>query len=127
MISRTGFTGDLGYELWTTPDRALALWDQLFEAGAPWGIRPIGTRRAEPCADRGRVHHHQHGFRPRRPGVREDRARSPFEMGLDWLIDWDKGHFTGRRALLAEKDERRIRAGRWSGWTSRGTSRWTAR
>ncbi len=43
MISRTGFTGDLGYELWTTPDRALALWDKLFEAGAPWGIRPIGT------------------------------------------------------------------------------------
>ena len=45
-ISRTGFTGDLGYELWTTPDHALPLWDRLFEAGAPWGIRPIGTRRA---------------------------------------------------------------------------------
>ncbi len=43
MISRTGFTGDLGYELWTTPDHALALWDALFAAGAPWGIRPIGT------------------------------------------------------------------------------------
>ena len=42
-ISRTGFTGDLGYELWTTPDRALELWDLLFEAGALYGIRAIGT------------------------------------------------------------------------------------
>ena len=42
-ISRTGFTGDLGYEFWTTPDRALELWDLLFEAGALYGIRPIGT------------------------------------------------------------------------------------
>jgi aminomethyltransferase len=43
MISRTGFTGDLGYELWTTPDQALALWDHLFEAGRCTGLRPIGS------------------------------------------------------------------------------------
>ncbi len=42
-ISRTGFTGDLGYELWTTPDQALPLWDRLFEAGSLYGIAPIGT------------------------------------------------------------------------------------
>ncbi len=43
-------------------------------------------------------------FVPAHQAVREDRARSPFEMALDWMIDWDKGHFNGRRALLAEKE-----------------------
>ena len=42
MVSRTGFTGDLGYELWTTPDKAIELWDALFEAGKLYGIRAIG-------------------------------------------------------------------------------------
>jgi aminomethyltransferase len=40
---------------------------------------------------------------PAHQALREDRPRSPAEMGLDWMIDWDKGHFTGRRALLAER------------------------
>ena len=42
-------------------------------------------------------------FIPADQALREDRARSPLEMGLAWMIDWDKGHFTGRRALLAER------------------------
>ena len=41
---------------------------------------------------------------PAHQAVREDRSRSPLEMGLGWMIDWDKGHFTGRRALRAERD-----------------------
>ena len=44
MISRTGFTGDLGYELWVSPDKAIELWDALFEAGKHHGIRVIGTQ-----------------------------------------------------------------------------------
>ncbi len=43
MISRTGFTGDLGYELWTSPGQALPLWDLLFDAGTLHGLRPIGS------------------------------------------------------------------------------------
>ena len=50
-------------------------------------------------------------FIPAEQAVREDRARSPFEMGLDWMIDWDKGHFTGRRALLAEKKQGHLEMG----------------
>ena len=65
-ISRTGFTGDLGYELWTTPDRALELWDPLMEAGALHGIRADRHQRPQPRPHRGRLHHHQHGLRPRR-------------------------------------------------------------
>ena len=43
MVSRTGFTGDLGYEVWCSPDQAETLWDALFDAGKPYGILPIGS------------------------------------------------------------------------------------
>jgi aminomethyltransferase len=102
-ISRTGFTGDLGYELWTAPEHALALWDHLFAAGAPWGIRPIGTRALDMARIEAGFIVTNMDFVPAHQAVREDRVRSPFELGLDWLVSWDKGHFTGRRALLAEK------------------------
>jgi aminomethyltransferase len=102
-ISRTGFTGDLGYELWTTPDRALELWDRLMEAGALWGLRPIGTNALNLARIEAGFIITNMDFVPADIAVRNDRARSPFELGLDWMIDWDKGHFNGRRALVAEK------------------------
>lgn len=102
-ISRTGFTGDLGYELWTTPDRALELWDLLFEAGALYGIRPIGTTALNMARIEAGFIITNLDFISAEQAVRNDRARSPFEMGLDWMIDFDKGHFNGRRALLDEK------------------------
>lgn len=104
-ISRTGFTGDLGYELWTTPDQALALWDHLFAVGAPWGLQPIGSTALNMARIEAGFIITNMDFVPAQQAVREDRARSPFEMGLEWLIDWDKGHFTGRRALLVEREK----------------------
>ena len=89
-----------------TPDQALPLWDQLFAAGAPYGIRPIGTEALNLARIEAGFIITNMDFIPADQAVREDRARSPFEMGLDWMIDWDKGHFTGRRALLAERDNR---------------------
>jgi len=103
-ISRTGFTGDLGYELWTTPSHALALWDHLFEAGRLFGIRPIGSNALNTARIEAGFIITNLDFVPSHQAVREDRVRSPFEMGLEWLIDWEKGHFTGRRALIAERD-----------------------
>ena len=102
-VSRTGFTGDLGYELWTTPDRALDLWDALMAAGALHGLRPIGTNALNLARIEAGFIITGMDFVPADTAVRADRARSPFELGLDWMIDWQKGHFTGRRALLAEK------------------------
>ena len=103
-ISRTGFTGDLGYELWTTPDHALPLWDRLRAAGAPWGIRPVGSNALNLARIEAGFIITTLDFIPADQALREDRARSPFEMALDWMIDWDKGHFNGRRALLAERE-----------------------
>jgi aminomethyltransferase len=104
MISRTGFTGDLGYELWTTPDLALPLWDALFEAGALHGLRPIGSAALNMARLEAGLIITGYDFTPADTCVREDRLRSPLEMGLDWMIDWDKGHFTGKSALVAQRD-----------------------
>ena len=103
-ISRTGFTGDLGYELWATPDQALPLWDHLFAAGADFGITAIGTEALNLARIEAGFIITNMDFIPADQAVREDRSRSPSELALDWMIDWDKGHFTGRRALLAERD-----------------------
>lgn len=103
-ISRTGFTGDLGYELWAAPDQALPLWDHLFAAGELFGITPIGTEALNLARIEAGFLITNMDFIPADQALREDRARSPFELSLDWMIDWNKGHFTGRRALLAERD-----------------------
>lgn len=104
MISRTGFTGDLGYELWTTPEQALALWDLLFEAGKLHGIRPIGSDALNMARLEAGLIITGIDFTPADVCVREDRLRSPIEMGLGWMIDWQKGHFTGKAALMAQRD-----------------------
>lgn len=104
-ISRTGFTGDLGYELWMDPGQALPLWDHLMQTGAPWGIRPIGTDALNLARIEAGFIIANMDFIPAHQALREDRVRSPLELGLGWMIDWDKGPFTGRRALLAEKEK----------------------
>jgi aminomethyltransferase len=103
-ISRTGFTGDLGYEIWMDPAHALPLWDHLFAHGAPWGLRPIGSDALDLARIEAGFIITNLDFIPADQALREDRSRSPLEMGLGWMIDWDKGHFTGRRALLAERE-----------------------
>lgn len=103
MISRTGFTGDLGYELWITPDKAIELWDALFEAGEMYGIRAIGTEALEHSRiEAGFIAAHT-DFLPADVTVRSGRSRSPFELGLEWLVDFKKPNFNGRRALAEEK------------------------
>ncbi len=105
MVSRTGFTGDLGYELWIDPDHAEVLWDRLFEAGEVHGIRPIGEEalgllRIEAGFIQAGV-----DFMPAHETVRATHTRSPFELGLGWLVDFNKPVFNGRRALLAEREK----------------------
>ncbi len=119
-ISRTGFTGDLGYELWTTPDQALAMWDMLFEAGALFGIRAIGSTALNMARLEAGFIITNYDFTPADQALRADRVRSPFELGLDWMIDWEKGHFNGRRALLRERDQR-LQNGRLWGLSLRAT------
>ena len=83
MISRTGFTGDLGYELWIDPRSAGDLWDALFEAGRLYGIRPIGTIALNMARLEAGYIAVYDDFLPADETVRTGRSRSPFELGLD--------------------------------------------
>jgi aminomethyltransferase len=103
MVSRTGFTGDLGYELWIDPEKAEALWDALFDAGKLHGIRAIGTHALEQARIEAGFLAAYHEFLPADETVRTGRSRSPLELGLDWLVDFTKPNFNGRRALAEEQ------------------------
>lgn len=103
-ISRTGYTGDLGYELWIPRDRALGVWDALLEAGRAWQIQPCGLL----AMDIARV---EAGFiligvdyTSSEVAHLPSDQYSPFELGLGWTVKTDKGPFVGRKALVAEKE-----------------------
>ena len=103
MVSRTGFTGDLGYELWMDPAAAEAVWDALMLAGRSRGVRAIGSQALNIARiEAGFISPHV-DFISAEQTIRTGRDRSPLELGLGWLLNFDKGHFTGRRALLAER------------------------
>jgi aminomethyltransferase len=102
-ISRTGYTGDLGYELWIDAERALGVWDALMDAGAPFGITPAGIwaldiARIEAGLIMLDVDYHS---APR--ALIADQKSSPFELNLGWTVSADKGSYNGRRALRAEQ------------------------
>ncbi len=105
MVSRTGFTGDLGYELWISPEQALDLWDELYLAGEDYNIHPYG----ETALNMARI---EAGFIL--PGTEFNEAlktvhlhhdQTPFELNLGWLVDFKKPHFNGRTALLKNKTD----------------------
>jgi aminomethyltransferase len=102
-VSRTGFTGDLGYELWMDPADATEIWDRLMAAGASRGIRPIGSMALNMARIEAGFIMPRIDFVPAESAVHLNRTSSPFELGLAWLVDFNKGHFNGRRALLAEQ------------------------
>jgi len=103
MLSRTGFTGDLGYELWMAPAHAEPVWDRLMGAGRSRGLRALGSRALNIARIEAGFILPNVEFISAEHTLRTGRDRSPFELGLDWLVDFDKGHFNGRRALLAER------------------------
>ena len=104
MVSRTGFTGDLGYELWMAPADAEAVWDALMEAGSTRAVRPIGSRALNIARIEAGFLLPRVDFVSAAHTIYPGTERSPLELGLGWLVDFGKGHFTGRRALLAEKE-----------------------
>lgn len=102
-LTRTGFTGDLGFELWVEPERAIDLWQGLMTAGGARGITPIGSTALNIARiEAGHIQVHSE-YLDARTSVDITEKRSPFELGLDWAVDFRKPHFNGRRALLAQK------------------------
>ena len=102
-VSRTGFTGDLGYELWMNPAQAERVWDVLMGAGRTRGIRPIGSRALNIARIEAGFLQPNVDFVSSLHTIHLNRDRSPLELGLEWIVDLDKPYFTGRRALVEEK------------------------
>lgn len=102
-VSRTGFTGDLGYELWMNPGDAEDIWDILMSAGLSRGIRAIGSKALNIARIEAGFLQPNVDFVSSAHTVFMGRDRSPLELGLEWLVDFEKPYFTGRRALLQEK------------------------
>jgi aminomethyltransferase len=97
IISRSGYTGELGYELYVPSEEALGMWEFLLKSGRDFGLRPYGTaamqslriEKALPLAG---------------PDIPVDESRTPFHVGLDRWIRFDKPDFVGREALLRQQE-----------------------
>jgi aminomethyltransferase len=103
-VTRTGYTGDLGYELWVHADKALKLWDAVTKAGQPYGIRPAGMLALDVARIEAGLILLEVDYTSVRHAMIPEQAYSPFELGiLGKLVSFDKGDFVGRRALAAEQ------------------------
>lgn len=102
-ISRTGYTGDLGYEIWTQRDHALDLWDAVIEAGRPHRIEPVGLDALDILRiEAGYVLNGVDYFDARTCFI-PSRKSTPDEIGLGWTIELERGVFTGCAAILHER------------------------
>ena len=102
LVSRTGYTGEDGFEIYCNPQSAGDIWSALMEAGKAFNIQPVGlgardTLRLE--------------MKYALYGNDIDRTTNPLEAGLGWVIKFDKGDFIGKESLLkikAEKPKRKL-------------------
>jgi aminomethyltransferase len=105
-ISRTGYTGDLGYELWMDASDALAVWDDLMERGRDCGITPCGILAMDMARVEAGLFMLDVDYTATTHAWIPGQKSSPYEMGLGWTVNLEKsGYFVGRRALEREHRE----------------------
>ncbi len=101
-ISRTGYTGDLGYEIWMDPNDALFIWDLLLEKGKPYGITPTGLQALDIARIEAGLILLDVDYISSRHAIIESRKSSPYELGLGWAVKMKKKYFIGKQALERE-------------------------
>jgi aminomethyltransferase len=102
-VSRTGYTGDLGYELWVAADQAVALWEALWAAGRDHAIRPAGMLALDVVRLEAGLVLLEVDYTSARHAMNPDQNYSPGEIGLGRLVSFDKADFVGRLALEREQ------------------------
>jgi len=102
-ISRTGYTGDLGYEIWVDEERAIPLWDAIIDAGTPYGIMPAGIWALDIARIEAGLIMLDVDYFSANHALIADQKSSPLEINLGWTVNLDKGPYNGRRALREEK------------------------
>ena len=103
-ISRTGYTGDLGYEIWMDSEDALSVWDLLMDKGKPFGITPTGLQALDMARIEAGLILLDVDYISSRHAIVESRKSSPYELGLGGAVKMKKKDFIGKRALEAELD-----------------------
>ena len=103
-ISRTGYTGDLGYEIWMDSENALLIWDLLLKKGASYGITPAGLHALDIARIEAGLILLDVDYISSRHAIIEPRKSSPFELGLGWAVKMKKNDFIGKIALEKELD-----------------------
>jgi aminomethyltransferase len=101
-ISRTGYTGDLGYEIWIPAQHAITVWDALMEGGRPFDIKPAGMLALDVARVEAGLLLIDIDFFSSKKALIESQKYSPYEMGLGRLVSLDKGRFIGQPALARE-------------------------
>ena len=101
-ISRTGYTGDLGYEIWMASRDAVRVWDALMEAGKPHDIKPAGMLALDVARVEAGLLLIDVDFHSSKKALIASQKYTPYEMGLGRLVSLDKGRFVGQRALREE-------------------------
>lgn len=109
-ISRTGYTGDLGYEIWLRNEDAEVVWDALIEDGRPHGIVPTGLLALDVARIEAGLILLGVDYVSAQKALIESQFSSPFELGLGWTVALDKAPFVGQEALRREKE----RGAEWS-------------
>jgi aminomethyltransferase len=101
-ITRTGYTGDLGYEIWMDARDALAVWDALVAVGTPYGITPAGMLALDVARIEAGLMLLDVDYVPANKALIESQTSSPYELDLAWAVDLGKEQFVGKPALAAE-------------------------
>ena len=103
-VTRTGYTGDRGYELWIPVDGALQVWDRIFDVGQRYGIQPVGIRAMDVARVEAGLILIEFEYSSSHRAIAQEQHYSPFELGLGRLVDLQKASpFNGKRALQAEQ------------------------
>ena len=102
-ISRTGYTGDLGYEIWVDAGAAVPLWDALIAAGTPHGITPAGMLALDVARIEAGLLLIEVDYFSSRHALIEAQKSSPYELGLGWTVAEAKERFNGKPALAEER------------------------
>ncbi len=111
LMSRTGYTGDLGYELWLDAADALPVWDALMITGRDYGLLPVGMLALDMARIEAGLLLVDVDYTPTQKALIPEQKSTPYELGLGWAVDLKKeGYFIGRRALEAERQ----RGSKWA-------------
>ena len=102
-ISRTGYTGDLGYEIWVASAQAIEIWDVLMNAGQAFDIHPAGMLALDVARIEAGLLLIDVDFHSSKKALIDEQKYSPFEMGLSRLVSIEKNRFVGQAALIAER------------------------